>query len=333
MPGNRRGRERWSSQSDALQSKLVEQLTETKYVFDVDQFISETQISGSLADPATLPKLVAALKGRLEEELFRILSDLEATSRKVPLDELEAFFGNREDAAGVAGPIMTWIGESLDKFNDKTGIGRHSHEKWYEWERKLIASEFKSTDPAPNTWSANDDVERIGDDLTDLMYGELAAMLSEEQARQKHQEKVLTLRLSAGEVFAGNRAARRIFSTANKSLEIIDTYIGIGPELFDMLEITASTVHIRIITDKAKLTRGARLAYQQFKRQYRRVQLRTAPPKTIHDRYIIIDHLAAVHVGHSIKDLGTKMAEVHPIDAPGTLTKFEVLWSKSLPVS
>lgn len=55
--------------------------------------------------------------------------------------------------------------------------------------------------------------------------------------------------LRAGEVFAGNRAARAVFTAATQSLDIIDTYF--GSQVFDMLEITRTSVQIRLISDKA----------------------------------------------------------------------------------
>lgn len=55
--------------------------------------------------------------------------------------------------------------------------------------------------------------------------------------------------LGKGEVFAGNRAARAIFESANSSLDIIDTWF--GPKVFDMLEVSKGSVQIRLISDKA----------------------------------------------------------------------------------
>lgn len=50
------------------------------------------------------------------------------------------------------------------------------------------------------------------------------------------QSQTPSLFLHAGEVFAGNRAARKIFSSATQSLDIIDTYY--GSEVFDLAELT-----------------------------------------------------------------------------------------------
>src|SRR5258708_33707799 len=75
--------------------------------------------------------------------------------------------------------------------------------------------------------------------------------------RQLHDGRAPRLFLKAGEVFAGNRAARAIFSAATRSLDIIDTYF--GSSVFDMLEVTAASVGIRLMTNR--VDNPTRLAY------------------------------------------------------------------------
>jgi hypothetical protein len=105
----------------------------------------------------------------------------------------------------------------------------------------------------------------------------------------------------AGEIFAGNRAARRIFTAVKRSLDTIDTYF--GPEVFDLLEVTQQSVKIRLISDKAK--NPTKQANGLFNQQYgQRVEFRLCDPKDIHDRFILLDDRSALHVGASIKDLG-----------------------------
>ena len=214
---------------------------------------------------------------------------------------------------------MTWLGDIFDRFNAGAGLGNeHSN-----WVRKL--ERFGEIPPGTplHIRSPDDRVEGIGRKLTELMYSELADIHAEE----RHQQDLLSLSLQAGEVFAGNRAARKLFTSANKSLDMIDTYI--GPEVFDMLEVTASTVQIRILTDKVNAP--TLQAFNRFRTQFGRVELRVTPTKTIHDRYLIVDDLVAVHLGHSIKDLGSKMAEIKPISVAPTIQAFGKLWNRSQP--
>jgi hypothetical protein len=126
----------------------------------------------------------------------------------------------------------------------------------------------------------------------------------------------------------GNRAARRIFTAANASLDIIEMYL--GPTVFDMLEVTAASVQIRLLTEEQYLNNSTRLAFKTFKRQYPRIELRIAPPKTLNDRYIIIDNIVAVHAGHSIKDWGTKMTDINRLpNVEPIINEFERRWATS----
>ena len=147
--------------------------------------------------------------------------------------------------------------------------------------------------------------------------------------RKLQQNQTPRLFLHAGEVFSGNRAARAIFSSAAQSLDIIDTYF--GPAVFDTLELTADTVRIRLISDKANA--ATRTAFCLFNQQYRnRVEFRLCTPKSIHDRFIIVDRLRALHIGHSIKDWGKSDTLIDQADLALTQKRFNDLWQNSNPV-
>src|SRR5260370_38065693 len=81
---------------------------------------------------------------------------------------------------------------------------------------------------------------------------------------QLHDSQAPRLFLKAGEVFAGNRAARAIFAAAKQSLDIIDTYF--GPQVFDMLEVSPTSVRIRLINNRAG--GPAKLAFTLFNQQF-----------------------------------------------------------------
>ena len=144
-----------------------------------------------------------------------------------------------------------------------------------------------------------------------------------------HDSQVPRLFLHKGEVFAGNRAARAIFTAASQSIDIIDTYF--GSQVFDMLEITAPPVKIRLISDKA--TNECKQAYQLFNKQYGRIEFRVCDPKDIHDRFVIVDAKQALHIGHSIKDLGKSDSQIDAALFAPVQTRFEELWLKGNPIS
>ena len=113
-----------------------------------------------------------------------------------------------------------------------------------------------------------------------------------------HDAQQPRLLFKKGELFAGNRAARALFTKAKQSLDIIDTYF--GPQIFDMLEVTDSSVQIRLISDKQPAP--VVQSFHAFNRQFNnRVQFRICAAKDLHDRYVIIDKQQAFHVGLRLK--------------------------------
>lgn len=140
--------------------------------------------------------------------------------------------------------------------------------------------------------------------------------------------------LKKGEVFAGNRIARAIFESAKKTLDIIDAYF--GPKVFDMLEVSNESVQIRVISSLIRdknLMKATLSAYQDFKKEHGRGELRRCDANEIHDRYVIVDGARAWHFGHSLKDLGEKDSEVNAVPCAEIVQRFEELWQKATPVT
>ena len=147
-----------------------------------------------------------------------------------------------------------------------------------------------------------------------------------------HNSQAPRLFLKAGEVFAGNRAARAVFAAAKQSLEIIDTYF--GPQVFDMLEISPASVRIRLISNSAD--GPTKLAFRPFNQQFNtRAEFRLCDRKTdrLHDRFIIVDGLRALHLGGSIKDLGTSDSLIDSAELDPHKKRFAELWLKAQPVT
>jgi hypothetical protein len=145
---------------------------------------------------------------------------------------------------------------------------------------------------------------------------------------QLHDSQVPRLFLKAGEVFAGNRVARAIFAAAKQSLDITDTYF--GAQVFDMLEVTPASVRIRLISNRAD--NPTRQAYALFNQQFNnRAEFRLCDPNTdrLHDRFIIVDGARALHLGGSIKDLGTSDSLIDAAELDPHKRRFEELWLKA----
>ena len=145
-----------------------------------------------------------------------------------------------------------------------------------------------------------------------------------------HDNQAPRLFLKAGEVFAGNRAARAIFTAAKQSLDIIDNFL--SPQVFDMLEVSPASVRIRLISNSDKVNEPTRLAYTKFNQQFKnRAEFRLCDPDTdkLHDRFIIVDGLRALHMGGSIKDLGKRDSLIDSAELEPHKKRFDELWLKA----
>ena len=132
-----------------------------------------------------------------------------------------------------------------------------------------------------------------------------------------------------GETFKANRILREIFSEAKNELCILDPYI--GAVLFDLIEDTNPNIKLRIITsDRSK--NSAFTAYKSYRSQYANVEMRvsTYDETKFHDRFILWDNWRGFHLGHSIKDLGNKDAQLNLINNPADhMALFEERWRDS----
>ena len=134
--------------------------------------------------------------------------------------------------------------------------------------------------------------------------------------------------VKAGETFRANRVLRDILRRPQRELFIIDPYV--GPMLFDLLEDANSRVQTRVITSP-RVKDVAIDAYRAYRAQYNLVEMRIIDDD-IHDRYILWDGAQALHIGHSLKDLGTKDTQINLVaDAAPQFCMFEERWSGARP--
>jgi hypothetical protein len=107
--------------------------------------------------------------------------------------------------------------------------------------------------------------------------------------------------LRSGQLFDANVAVRQLFESATKSIEIADPYIGL--RLLRLLAAKQPSAMIRILS--SDIRPADRQAVEDFRKQYGQIELRRQKDG-MHDRFVIIDGIAAYTVGHSLKDLGSK---------------------------
>ena len=99
-----------------------------------------------------------------------------------------------------------------------------------------------------------------------------------------------------------------IVKKANKDIILIDNYVNV--ETLDILSKKKELVNVQIITSKnTKLTQ---FDIDKFNSQYPTLTLNFTDK--FHDRFFIIDHSTAYHIGASIKDAGKKCFGVNMIN-------------------
>lgn len=99
-----------------------------------------------------------------------------------------------------------------------------------------------------------------------------------------------------------------IVQKAEKDIVLIDNYV--NTETLDILSEKKKGVNVQIFTSKnTKLTKTA---IEKFNSQYPKLALSFTDK--FHDRFIILDHRIAYHIGASIKDAGKKCFAVSLIN-------------------
>lgn len=133
----------------------------------------------------------------------------------------------------------------------------------------------------------------------------------------------------AGKTFTANRILREIVSQARSQLRIIDPYF--GQAILDLIQDMGLSLEIQVILSAAR-NPSAIAACKAFQTQYRNAKFRTADEE-IHDRYVICDDRVAYHLGHSLKNLGTKDTQINKQKDVGQVIRlFEERWAKAKPV-
>lgn len=139
--------------------------------------------------------------------------------------------------------------------------------------------------------------------------------------RDTSKERQVVLR--AGQVLDANLMLRKIFESAESSLDISDPYL--GSRLFALLTKKRKGVMVRILS--ASVKEADRQTAADFKQQYGDLELREQQ-SGMHDRFIIVDRSAAYAVGHSLKNLGSKDTTVTLAPDPkSVITLFEDRWN------
>jgi hypothetical protein len=111
-----------------------------------------------------------------------------------------------------------------------------------------------------------------------------------------------------GQIYDAFSLMVSIVQKAEKDIVLIDNYV--NTETLDILSEKKKGVNVQIFTSKNnKITKTA---IEKFNSQYPRLALSFTDK--FHDRFIILDHRIAYHIGASIKDAGKKCFAVSLIN-------------------
>jgi hypothetical protein len=137
--------------------------------------------------------------------------------------------------------------------------------------------------------------------------------------------------IPVGSSFDAYAAVAKVLATAKNDVLIVDPYMD-DTVLTDFGGSVAEGLMLRLLTDAATLKPNLSPAAARWTAQYpqRPLQVRSAPPKALHDRAIFIDQSDAWTVTQSLKDLAKRSpAEIVRVDDVASLkiASYESIWA------
>lgn len=130
-----------------------------------------------------------------------------------------------------------------------------------------------------------------------------------ELAEAQNDTRLLEVFLPPGTQHYAYDLIRQIVSEAIQQLIIVDNYV--DGTLFNLLTNTSQDVTVKVLT--FSIPPDFALEGRKFLQQYRRTLEIRKDRNDFHDRFIILDSARVFHLGHSIKDAGSKAMMVHEL--------------------
>jgi hypothetical protein len=139
--------------------------------------------------------------------------------------------------------------------------------------------------------------------------------------------------IPVGNSFDAYAAVAKIFASATADIFVVDPYMD-DTTLLDFAGAVPDNVALRLLSDDATVRAALGPAATKWKAQYpqRKLEVRLAPARVLHDRAILIDGKEAWTVTQSLKDLAKRSpAEiVRAADiAALKITAYEQIWSNA----
>jgi len=138
-----------------------------------------------------------------------------------------------------------------------------------------------------------------------------------------------------GEQFKAYNQIMEIASKAVGYLIVIDPYP--SQETLIVLEKSPNKLPEMLLTNPPQKSKD-RVAFEVLARKLKtdrsEIAIRYAPSQTLHDRFIITE-TEAWHIGHSIKDIGSKLSAITPMgekEKERLKEEFNALWNQANPI-
>ena len=144
--------------------------------------------------------------------------------------------------------------------------------------------------------------------------------------------------IPAGNSFDAFAAFSKLLSTAKNELLLIDPYMD-EKALTDFAPLTTERVSVRLLADQAHHKSTLKPAAVRWSSQYgtaRPLEARLAPPRTLHDRLIIVDESQAWVMTQSMNAFAARspasIVRVDPDTATLKIAAYQSIWSSAAPL-
>lgn len=140
--------------------------------------------------------------------------------------------------------------------------------------------------------------------------------------------------IPVGSAFDAYAAVAKIFAAATADIFVVDPYMD-DTTLLDFAGAVPDVVALRLLSDSQTVKAALGPAATKWKAQYpqRKLEVRLAPARTLHDRVILVDGREAWTVTQSLKDLA-KRSPAEIVRAADTaalkIAAYEQIWSNSV---
>lgn len=130
--------------------------------------------------------------------------------------------------------------------------------------------------------------------------------------------------INAGNSFDAMTAVGKVLTSATSSIRIVDPYMD-EKALTDFAILANEGVRIEILADASSMKASLEPACRRFVDQYldlRPLELRVSPPRSLHDRLIVVDGTEVWALTQSLKDFAARSpASIVRIDGEASILK------------